>query len=112
MRVRRPETTGRGSTLSSSRDPTSIGPPMRSTVVAALADLARFVVRGPSDSASVTASGRSLFRYFHGRSSLTTWLRAVLAQRYVDRLRTIRRTEALPDEESADACRPESDARP
>jgi len=31
---------------------------------------------------------QSLFRYFHGRSSLTTWLRAVLAQRYVDRLRT------------------------
>ena len=27
---------------------------------------------------------RSLFRYFQGRSSLATWLRAVLAQRYVD----------------------------
>ena len=46
---------------------------------------------------------QSLFRYFHGRSSLTTWLRAVLAQRYVDRLRTDRRLEALPDEESAGA---------
>jgi RNA polymerase sigma factor (sigma-70 family) len=46
---------------------------------------------------------QSLFRYFHGRSSLTTWLRAVLAQRYVDRLRTDRRVEALPDEESAAA---------
>jgi DNA-directed RNA polymerase specialized sigma24 family protein len=44
---------------------------------------------------------QSLFRYFHGRSSLTTWLRAVLAQRYVDRLRTTRRLEALPDEDSA-----------
>jgi RNA polymerase sigma factor (sigma-70 family) len=43
---------------------------------------------------------RSLFRYFHGRSSLTTWLRAVLAQRYVDRLRSGRRMEVLPDEES------------
>ncbi len=42
----------------------------------------------------------SLFRYFHGRSSLTTWLRAVLAQRHVDRLRTSRRVAALPDEES------------
>ncbi len=42
----------------------------------------------------------SLFRYFHGRSSLTTWLRAVLAQRYVDRLRTDQRFEALPDDES------------
>jgi RNA polymerase sigma factor (sigma-70 family) len=46
---------------------------------------------------------QSLFRYFHGRSSLTTWLRAVLAQRYVDRLRTNRRLEALPDEESSAA---------
>jgi len=42
----------------------------------------------------------SLFRYFHGRSSLATWLRAVLAQRYVDRLRTGRRLASLPDEES------------
>ena len=46
---------------------------------------------------------QSLFRYFHGRSSLTTWLRAVLAQRHVDRLRTNRRLEALPDEESSAA---------
>ena len=44
---------------------------------------------------------RSLFRYYHGRSSLTTWLRAVLAQRYVDRLRTGRRVEPLPEEDSA-----------
>jgi RNA polymerase sigma-70 factor (ECF subfamily) len=44
---------------------------------------------------------QSLFRYFHGRSSLTTWLRAVLAQRHVDRLRTSRRLEALPDEDSS-----------
>jgi len=33
----------------------------------------------------------SLFRYFHGRSSLQTWLRAVLAQRYVDSIRATRR---------------------
>jgi RNA polymerase sigma-70 factor (ECF subfamily) len=46
---------------------------------------------------------QSLFRYFHGRSSLTTWLRAVLAQRYVDRLRAGRRLDALPDEESSSA---------
>jgi RNA polymerase sigma-70 factor, ECF subfamily len=46
---------------------------------------------------------QSLFRYFHGRSSLTTWLRAVLAQRHVDRLRANRRSEALPDEESSAA---------
>src|SRR5438093_9895489 len=43
---------------------------------------------------------QSLFRYFHGRSSLITWLRAVLAQRHVDRLRTSRRVESLPEEES------------
>ena len=41
---------------------------------------------------------RSLFRYFHGRSSLATWLRAVLAQRHVDRLRAGRRLEPLPED--------------
>jgi RNA polymerase sigma-70 factor (ECF subfamily) len=51
---------------------------------------------------------QSLFRYFHGRSSLGTWLRAVLAQRHVDRLRSRRRLEPLPgdDEASAPAARP------
>jgi RNA polymerase sigma factor (sigma-70 family) len=39
----------------------------------------------------------SLFRYYHGRSSLATWLRAVLAQRYVDKLRAQRRVEPLGD---------------
>ena len=38
---------------------------------------------------------RSLFRYFHGRSSLKTWLRAILAQRHVDQLRHSRRWESL-----------------
>ena len=38
---------------------------------------------------------RSLFRYFHGRSSLATWLRAVLAQRQVDRVRATRRLTPL-----------------
>jgi RNA polymerase sigma-70 factor len=46
---------------------------------------------------------KSLFRYFHGRSSLTTWLRAVLSQRYVDRIRAGRRTLPLPDEETSSA---------
>jgi RNA polymerase sigma-70 factor (ECF subfamily) len=46
---------------------------------------------------------QSLFRYFHGRSSLATWLRAVLVQRHVDRQRAGRRIEPLPDEESAAA---------
>ena len=44
---------------------------------------------------------QSLFRYFHGRSSLATWLRAILSQRYVDLLRSRRRMQPLEDEESA-----------
>ena len=43
---------------------------------------------------------RSLFEYFHGRSSLGTWLRAVLAQRHVDRVRSARRFEDLPAEDA------------
>ncbi len=46
---------------------------------------------------------KSLFRYFHGRSSLTTWLRAVLSQRHVDRIRAGRRTTPLPEEETSPA---------
>lgn len=42
----------------------------------------------------------SLLRYFHGRSSLKTWLHAVLAQRHIDALRTGRRFESLDDSES------------
>jgi len=51
---------------------------------------------------------QSLFRHFHGRSSLATWLRAVLAQRHIDRIRANRRVEPLPDDESprAIASRP------
>jgi RNA polymerase sigma factor (sigma-70 family) len=43
---------------------------------------------------------RSLFRYFHGRSSLKTWLRAVLAQRHIDAIRAGRRFESLEDDEA------------
>lgn len=46
---------------------------------------------------------RSHFRYFHGRSSLPTWLRAVLAQRHVDRLRSVRRLDPLPADEAPGA---------
>ena len=46
---------------------------------------------------------RSHFRYFHGRSSLATWLRAVLSQRHVDRIRSVRRQDPLPEDEAADA---------
>jgi RNA polymerase sigma factor (sigma-70 family) len=44
----------------------------------------------------------SLLRYFHGRSSLKTWLRAVLAQRHVDKIRAGRKFEGLEDEDSGD----------
>jgi RNA polymerase sigma-70 factor (ECF subfamily) len=46
-------------------------------------------------------SRRSLFEYFHGRSSLGGWLRAVLAQRMVDHHRAARRFEPLPDQDGA-----------
>jgi RNA polymerase sigma factor (sigma-70 family) len=48
-------------------------------------------------------SDRSLFRYFHGRSSLKTWLRAVLAQRHIDSIRAGRRFEELAEDEAAEA---------
>ena len=44
---------------------------------------------------------QSVFRYFHGRSSLATWLRSLIAQRYVDRHRETRRLEPLAEESSA-----------
>jgi RNA polymerase sigma factor (sigma-70 family) len=43
---------------------------------------------------------RSLLDYFHGRSKLATWLRAVLAQRHVDALRSAKRVDPLEDEEA------------
>lgn len=57
---------------------------------------------------------RSLFDYFHGRSSLAGWLRAVLAQRAVDRARSSRRFQPLPDpdtplEPSVQAAPPDAD---
>jgi RNA polymerase sigma-70 factor len=52
---------------------------------------------------------RSLFRYFHGRSSLRTWLRAILAQRHVDKIRASKRWETLEDGDGKEpvAARPE-----
>src|ERR1700674_231356 len=38
---------------------------------------------------------RSLLGYFHGRSSLRTWLKAVIAQRFVDDYRTHQRAAAI-----------------
>lgn len=47
-----------------------------------------------------SAAGRrkSLLEYFHGRSKLSTWLHAVLAQRHVDEIRRTRATEPLENE--------------
>jgi len=55
---------------------------------------------------------QSHLRYFHGRSSLPTWLRAVIAQRYVDRRRLDARVEPLPDDDAADKVVSSSRASP
>jgi RNA polymerase sigma-70 factor (ECF subfamily) len=53
---------------------------------------------------------RSLFRYFHGRSSLATWLRSLVTQRYVDHVRDTRRLDSLHDSEPvAEAPRSDPD---
>src|SRR5260370_5758699 len=41
---------------------------------------------------------RSLLEYFHGRSSILTWMRAILAQRHVDYIRSQSRTQPLDDD--------------
>ncbi len=41
---------------------------------------------------------KSLFEYFHGRSKLSTWLRALLAQKQVDLFRTSGKTVSLESE--------------
>ncbi len=58
---------------------------------------------------------RSLFDYFHGRSKLSTWLRAILSQRHVDSVRASRRTESLDDEQTeqeVSAIRASASGRP
>lgn len=52
------------------------------------------------------AGGRSLFRYFHGRSSLKTWLRAVLTQRHIDAIRTGKKFDSLDQTEPDGRHRP------
>lgn len=53
---------------------------------------------------SSTGGRNSLFDYYHGRSKLTTWLRAILSQRHVDEIRRTRRTEPLEGREGEDAA--------
>jgi len=58
---------------------------------------------------------KSLFDYFHGRSKLSTWLRAILSQRHVDSVRASRRSESLDDEQTeqeVSAIRASSDGGP
>lgn len=50
---------------------------------------------------SADGQRKSLFEYFHGRSKLSTWLRAVLAQKQVDLLRASGRTVSLDAAEEA-----------
>jgi len=55
---------------------------------------------------------QSVFRYFHGRSSLATWLRSVVAQRFVDRHRERGRLEPLPQDEARTAALPSAPDSP
>jgi RNA polymerase sigma factor (sigma-70 family) len=50
----------------------------------------------------VAGQRKSLFDYFLGRSKLTTWLHAILAQRHVDGIRRTRRTEPLEEGEAGE----------
>ena len=49
---------------------------------------------------------KSLFDYFHGRSKLTTWLRAILAQRHVDQFRRTRRLDPLDESGTEESSQP------
>jgi RNA polymerase sigma-70 factor (ECF subfamily) len=50
----------------------------------------------------VAGQRKSLFDYFLGRSKLTTWLHAILAQHHVDGIRRARRTEPLEEGEAGE----------
>ena len=52
---------------------------------------------------------RSLFRYFHGRSSLKTWLRAVMAQRHIDAVRAAKKFESLDEPDGEGRVREAAD---
>jgi RNA polymerase sigma-70 factor (ECF subfamily) len=52
---------------------------------------------------SEAGARRSHLDYYHGRSALGTWLRAVLAQRYVDRVRSRKSLEPLPEDDAPHA---------
>jgi len=54
----------------------------------------------------------SLFRYFHGRSSLKTWLRAILAQRHIDHTRQGRRWKSIDSQDPEQSKSPPSQVVP
>ena len=96
-------TNRRGSTSSASTGPCCTAPPTRIDPTGRARELADSLYADLYGIRERDGERQSLFRYFHGRSSLATWLRAVLAQRHVDALRADRRVEPLADEEPADA---------
>lgn len=55
---------------------------------------------------------RSLLAHYHGRSRLITWLRSVLVQRHIDRVRVTRRLEPLDDGERVGVARAARTAEP
>jgi RNA polymerase sigma-70 factor, ECF subfamily len=55
---------------------------------------------------------RSLLAHYHGRSRLITWLRSVLVQRHIDRVRATRRLEPLDDEDSGVSTHAAADQDP
>ncbi len=64
------------------------------------AELYGLETRAEAGPDGATPARRPLFDYFHGRSKLSTWLRAVLAQRHIDSVRASRRTESLEEKET------------
>jgi RNA polymerase sigma factor (sigma-70 family) len=58
------------------------------------------------------AQRRSLLYYFHGRSSLATWLRAIVGQRHIDSIRGSRRFEPLESAKSPDSRTSQESADP
>ncbi len=55
-------------------------------------------LKGGVHSRGEESTRRSLFTYFQGRSKLSTWLRAVMAQRHVDAIREASRTVPFPED--------------
>ena len=69
-------------------------------------------ISASSSSKSSKSEDRSLFRYFHGRSSLKTWLRAVLAQRHIDSVRASRRFVEIEDQSTSASASASGDGVP